>query len=68
MIEQYQHKSIAVYSTMAAIVTVLLLWIIASTMSYDDATREQAEYCRYVSDGLWPDYKGSYNKVCEEEL
>ena len=68
MIEQYGQKSIAVYSTMAAIVTVLLLWIIASTMSYDDATREQAEYCQHVRDGLWPDYKGTYDKVCEEEL
>ncbi|MBK8132429.1 MAG: hypothetical protein IPK48_06765 [Gammaproteobacteria bacterium] len=66
MIEQ--NKSIAVYSTMAAIVTVLLLWIAVSTMDYDDATREQAEYCQHVRDGLWPDYKGSYNKVCEEEL
>lgn len=27
MIEQYQHKSIAVYSTMASIVTALLIWI-----------------------------------------
>ena len=68
MIEQYQHKSVAMYSTMAAIVTALIIWIAVSTMSYDDATREQAEYCRHVRDGLWPDYKGIYDKVCEEEL
>ena len=66
MIEQ--HKSIAAYSTLAAIVTALIIWIAASTMSYDDATREQAEYCRHVRYGLWPDYKGIYDKVCEEEL
>ena len=66
--ENHQHKSVAAYSTLAAIVTALIIWIAASTMSYDDATREQAEYCRHVSDGLWPDYKGSYNNVCEEEL
>lgn len=65
---QYQHKSIAVYSTLAAIVTALLIWIIASTMDYNDATREQAEYCQHVSEGLWPDFKGIYDKVCEEEL
>ena len=65
---QYQHKSIAVYSTMAAIVTALLLWSIASTMDYNDAQRAEIEYCRNVRDGLWPDYKSIYNKVCEEEL
>lgn len=66
MIEQ--NKSIAVYSTMAAIVTALLLWSIASTMDYNDAQRAEIEYCRNVRDGLWPDYKSIYNKVCEEEL
>ena len=68
MIEQYDQKSIAVYSTLAAIVTALLLWIIASTMDYNDAQRAEIEYCQHVRDGLCPDYKGSYNKVCEEEL
>lgn len=68
MIEQYDKKSIAVYSTLAAIVTALLIWIIASTMDYNDATREQAEYCQHVSEGLWPGFKGIYDKVCEEEL
>ena len=65
--ENYQHKSIAVYSTMAAIVTALLLWIAVSTMDYDDAQRAEIEYCKHVRDGLWPDYKGIYDKVCEEE-
>lgn len=65
---QYQHKSVAVYSTLAAIVTALLLWLIASTMDYNDAQRAEIEYCRNVRDGLWPDYKGTYDKVCEEEL
>ena len=66
--ENHQRKSVAAYSTLAAIVTALIIWIAASTMSYDDATREQAEYCQHVRDGLWPDYKGIYDKVCEEEL
>ena len=68
MIEQSQHKSIAVYSTLAAIVTALLLWLIASTMDYDDAQRAEIEYCQHVRDGLWPDWKGTYDKACEEEL
>lgn len=68
MIEHDQHKSVAVYSTLAAIVTALLIWIIASTMDYNDAQRAEIEYCQHVRDGLLPDYKGIYNKVCEEEL
>ena len=64
----YQHKSVAVYSTLAAIVTALLIWIIASTMDYNDAQRAEIEYCQHVRDGLLPDYKGTYDKVCEEEL
>ena len=68
MIEQYDQKSIAVYSTLAAVVAALLLWLIASTMDYNDSQRAEIEYCQYVRDGLWPDYKGTYDKVCEEEL
>ena len=64
----YQHKSVAVYSTLAAIVTALLIWIIASTMDYTNAQRAEIEYCKHVRDGLWPDFKGIYDKVCEEEL
>ena len=68
---QYQHKSIAAYSTMAAIVTALVIWIAVSTMEYNDAkmaAAEYADYCQHVRDGLWPDFKGIYDKVCEEEL
>ena len=67
MIKQYPHKSVAAYSTLAAIVTALIIWIAVSTMSYDDALREQAEYCRHVRDGLWPDWKGTYKPGCEGE-
>lgn len=66
MIEQYQHKSIAVYSTLAAIVTALLIWIIASTMDYNDAAQAEVEYCQHVRDGLWPDFKGIYEEACDD--
>ena len=68
MIEQYQHKSIAVYSALAAIVTALLLWIIASTMRYNDAQRAEIEYCQHVRDGLLLDWKGTYKPGCEGEV
>ena len=65
---QRETEQIAVYSAMAAIVTALVIWIAVSTMDYNDAQRAEIEYCRNVRDGLWPDYKGTYDKVCEEEL
>lgn len=68
---QRETEQIAVYSTMAAIVTALIIWIAVSTMEYNDAKMSAAEYvdyCRHVRDGLWPDFKGIYDKVCEEEL
>ena len=68
---QYQHKSIAAYSTMAAIVTALVIWIAVSTMDYNDAkmtAAEYADYCRHVRDGLWPDWKGTYKPGCEGEV
>jgi len=49
---QRETEQIAVYSTMAAIVTALLLWIAVSTMDYDDAQRAEIEYCRHVR-GWW---------------
>ena len=64
---QYQHKSIAVYSTLAAIVTALIIWIAVSTMDYDDAQRAEIEYCRNVRDGLWPDYRGIFEEVCDAD-
>ena len=51
-----------------AIIIVMAIWIAVSTMDYDDAQRAEIEYCQHVRDGLWPDYKGIYDKVCEEEL
>jgi hypothetical protein len=65
---QRETEQIAVYSAMAAIVTALVIWIAVSTMDYNDAQRAEIEYCQHVRDGLWPDYKGIYDTVCEEEL
>lgn len=65
---QQETEQIAVYSTLAAIVTALVIWIAVSTMDYNDAQRAEIECCQHVRDGLRPDYKGTYDKVCEEEL
>ena len=65
---QRETEQIAVYSTMAAIVTALVIWIAVSTMDYNDAQRAEIEYCRHVRDGLWPDWKGTYKPGCEGEV
>ena len=52
----------------ALLVAVLAIWAIVSTMDYNDAQRAEIEYCQHVRDGLWPDFKGIYDTVCEEEL
>jgi len=36
-------------------------------MDYNDAQRAEIEYCRHVSEGLWPDFKGTYKPGCEGE-
>ena len=64
---QRETEQIAVYSTMAAIVTALVIWIAVSTMDYNDAQRAEIEYCQHVRDGLWPDWKGTYKPGCEGE-
>ena len=49
------------------IIIVMALWITASTMDYNDAALAEAEYCRHVSEGLWPDYKGIFEEVCDAD-
>ena len=50
-----------------AIIIVMALWITASTMDYSDAAQAEAEYCRHVSEGLWPDYRGIYEEACDAD-
>ena len=69
MIEQYDQQShrIPTVTIAALLVAVLAIWAIVSTMDYNDAQRAEIEYCQHVRDGLWPDFKGIYDKVCEGE-
>ncbi len=40
---------------------------VVGSMDYEDAKAEEALYCSNVKNGVWPDYKGTYAKVCEAE-
>lgn len=37
---------------------------VASNMLRTDIDNEQADYCRYVKEGTYPDYKGIYAAEC----
>ena len=45
----------------------IFLFGVVSEMSYEDAVREENQYCELVGDGTWPDYKGIYEEVCVNE-
>ena len=38
---------------------------LAHSLSYQDALAEQQAYCENVDQGIWPDYKKIYKKVCK---
>ena len=40
---------------------------IVGGMDYEDAKQEEISYCENVKSGQWPDYEGTYAKVCEAE-
>ena len=48
------------------LVALLLLLGLAGRMDYEDAEREQSNYCEMVKAGYWPDYQGNYKKECRK--
>lgn len=50
----------------ALIAACLVVLGIVGQMDYEDALAEEANYCKMVRDGVWPDYDGIYEKVCKK--
>lgn len=48
-----------------ALLALLLLMGVVGRMDYEDAKLEEALYCDNVRTGVWPDYEGTYKKICE---
>jgi hypothetical protein len=48
-------------------IAVFLAVGLVGRMDFEDEVREQIAYCENVKAGLWPDYEGTYAKVCEAE-
>ena len=53
--------------TVLIAVAVVALFGIVGHFDYEDAKREEISYCENVKSGQWPDYEGTYAKVCEAE-
>ena len=49
------------------VAAVVALFGIVGHFDYEDAKAEEALYCSNVKNGVWPDYDGTYAKVCEAE-
>ncbi len=50
---------------LAAVVLFGLLGL-AGEMDYQDALREERNYCKMVREGSWPDYENIYEEVCKK--
>ena len=53
--------------TILIVAAVVALFGIVGHFDYEDAKAEEALYCSNVKNGVWPDYDGTYAKVCEAE-
>lgn len=51
--------------TVVVILAVFALVLLVGTMDATDAEQEQEMYCEYVRDGVWPDYKQTYEEHCK---
>ena len=52
--------------TTVVIVVLLCVWFVFSNrMSYQDGLDDQAFKCQMISEGVWPDVDGYFEKVCK---
>jgi len=52
--------------TVAAIIVILAAgFVISNRMSYQDGLDDQAFRCQMISEGVWPDVDGYFEKVCK---
>jgi len=50
-----------------ALLAFILLMVVVGQMDYEDEQAQAALYCDNVRTGVWPDFKGTYEKHCESE-
>lgn len=49
------------------IVIRVIIFLVVSTMDYQDEVMEQKHYCEMVEQGHWPDYEEKYDEVCNTD-
>lgn len=52
------------WKAVALLAGLLLVFGLAGNWDYEDAVRQDQEYCDMVKHGLWPDYRGDYCQTC----
>jgi len=52
--------------TTVGLVCLLLVIAWASTEDYEDEIRERIAYCKAVGDGVYPDYKHTFEQECKK--
>jgi len=50
--------------TVLGIAFLLAAYGFAGANGYEEALRQEAEYCDSVYHGKWPDYRGDYRQTC----
>lgn len=47
-----------------AICAFIVALLYSCNMEFEEELKEEADYCRDVANGVYPDYHGNYDKVC----
>jgi hypothetical protein len=57
--------NIRAITTAVFIVILCAGFVVSNRMSYQDGLDDQAFKCQMISEGVWPDVDGYFEKVCK---
>jgi hypothetical protein len=52
-------------TTVAIVVLLCVGFVVSNRMSYQDGLDDQAFRCQMISEGVWPNVDGYFEKVCK---
>jgi len=52
-------------TTVAIVVLLCAGFVVSNRMSYQDGLDDQAFRCQMISEGVWPNVDGYFEKVCK---
>lgn len=56
-----------VCAILLAVLYLVLIFGFAAEADFEEAQRQEREYCTAVADGSWPDYRGVADKLCNNK-